>query len=63
MQNKDDLSMSLALEETTRARTSLSCRLALQKIDWLEDSLGDIKNVSFYAIISLLNLGNPICLG
>ncbi|AES94256.1 putative cellular retinaldehyde binding/alpha-tocopherol transport, CRAL/TRIO [Medicago truncatula] len=44
MQNKDDLSMSLALEETTRARTSLSCRLALQKIDWLEASLGDIKN-------------------
>lgn len=53
MQNKDDLSMCLALEETTRARTGLSCRLALQKIDWLEASLGDIKNVSFYAIISL----------
>lgn len=53
MQNKDDLSMCLALEETTRARTGLSCRLTLQKIDWLEASLGDIKNVSFYAIISL----------
>jgi len=55
MQNKDDVSMCLALEETTS--------LALQKIDCLEASLGDIKNVSFYAIISLLNLGNPICLG
>jgi hypothetical protein len=55
MQNKDDISrsMSSALEETTCVRTYSSCRLGLQKIDGLEVSLGDIKNVSFYTMIYL----------
>lgn len=53
MQNKDYVSMSLALEKTTYARTNSSCRLALQKIDWLEVTLGEIKDVSFYTMISL----------
>ncbi|XP_012574443.1 phosphatidylinositol/phosphatidylcholine transfer protein SFH11 isoform X2 [Cicer arietinum] len=44
MQNKDYVSMSLALEKTTYARTNSSCRLALQKIDWLEVTLGEIKD-------------------
>lgn len=48
MQNKEDV------------RTNLPCRIALQKIDCLENSLGDIKNVSFYTMIylSMLNIGN-----
>lgn len=45
--------MSLALKETTLAKTDSSCRLALQKIDWLETTLGDVKNVSIHTVISL----------
>jgi hypothetical protein len=49
----DMQNMSSALEETTCVRTYSSCRLGLQKIDGLEVSLGDIKNVSFYTMIYL----------
>lgn len=48
MQNENDFSKSLALEERARAMTDSSCRLALQKIDLLEAALGDTKNVSFH---------------
>lgn len=56
MQNKDDFSMFLALEETARVRTDSSCRSALQIIDWLEAALGDTKNVSFHKYIMI-----PLC--
>ncbi|XP_057449832.1 phosphatidylinositol/phosphatidylcholine transfer protein SFH11 isoform X2 [Lotus japonicus] len=44
MQNENDFSKSLALEERARAMTDSSCRLALQKIDQLEAALRDTKN-------------------
>ena len=67
MQNKDGNIMNL-LEEAAcpGSDSACSCRLVLQKIDCLEASLGDIKNVSFQLMInSLLKLsqGNPKCLG
>ncbi|TKY70836.1 Phosphatidylinositol/phosphatidylcholine transfer protein SFH11 [Spatholobus suberectus] len=43
MQNKDDNTMNL-LEEAACAGSEEACRLALEKIDWLETVLGDIKN-------------------
>lgn len=45
MQNKDNMSV---FEEATCEGSDSACKLALQKIDWLEVVLGDIKNVSFF---------------
>lgn len=66
MQTKDgDNTLSL-LEETVCAGSdsACTCRLAMQKIDCLEATLGDIQNVSFHIFNDStlrLNQGNIGC--
>jgi len=66
MQTKDDDNNVKLLEETACAgsESACNCRLAMQKIDSLEASLGDIKNVSFHEINDyILRLRQSQCLG
>jgi len=66
MQTEDDDNTASLLEETACAGSdsACTCRLAMQKIDCLEASLGDIKDVSFHKINDyILRLRQSQCFG